>query len=247
MVAFCVTLFSFGDIQRGVLGQPWNFKCTQTRVPPWILPCHDDLLETWWVRPWATGRTSARCRKFIWLRAFAIAAQVTCYMALPLTLLVLLVYELHWTSWDGGMDPSFFLVLCIVWKEVVAFTCVTIGYLAATSESTVIVLRERYEWQQQAHRRSEFRQSGMRLDTLDRDRTSAMADRTSKFLDVVARNSFMVAEMTGVADDRTAPSTADVGRLSTSAGRMSYSRRSRGGPVSTVELLTAAERLGGSE
>jgi hypothetical protein len=72
IVAFMSTVGVHLEVQKAVLGQPWNYLCTRKKCPPWIAACPDDVVERdetscWWCLC-PTGRRSRVIKERIWPR-----------------------------------------------------------------------------------------------------------------------------------------------------------------------------------
>ena len=151
-IGFFTQIFGFADIRRGILGLPLNFPCTGRTVRPWIKPMKEDLLELWFIWPWATGRRWPVVRRRIWVRAFLVGTQLWAMFTIGTTVLLLLVHQV--TSWDGGMRPSSYVAFKVSWCVVEAMVSATVAFAAATSEKTVLHIQD-------LHRRAAATQRGV--------------------------------------------------------------------------------------
>jgi hypothetical protein len=72
IAAFFTVLFTFGNVQQGILGTRPCKPAVHGR--PSVAALDDALLsERWYLRMWATGNRRLCVRKFIWARAFLMA------------------------------------------------------------------------------------------------------------------------------------------------------------------------------
>eukprot|EP01047_Picozoa_sp_COSAG01_P010578 COSAG01_NODE_451_length_16883_cov_55.881733_6_plen_388_part_00 len=137
-----------GAFQNGVLGLKWNFACTGARGEPTLKPLDDALLDRWFMRPWGTGRRGNCCcgaellRKRIWVRASLLAFQMFLFWSFVLIFGALAVEA--YTPWDGSMRSGPYVAFKTLWCTMEAAMCVTVSFVAATSEKSVLLIRKKF-------------------------------------------------------------------------------------------------------
>ena len=117
------------------------------------------------------------------------ALQVSFAWFLPFFVILFGLYQLHWTHWDGGIAPTPFLVCKTVWINAVALSAMTINYFASTAEPTIKVVRERFNWVQNARATQlSMRETGGAMNPVS---------RSGKVVGALARRSIVVADALG--------------------------------------------------
>ena len=111
------------------------------------------ILDSWLLRPWATGRRAKVLREFVLLRAAMMCFCTTLYCGIPVVLVLVLIgpskqlpfgpsgiswldivprlYGFGW--WDGRMSRWKFIWFKSAFAATVALICVVVGYAAGTS------------------------------------------------------------------------------------------------------------------